>query len=220
MTVRELIGAVDALRPNGYTMAQKTAWLEDMEGEIWREVLLRSEGDGFVSGGSERSLLLPDAWRRLYQSYLAAMIDFSNAEYTKYSNSMAAYNSAYAAFAAWYAERFAPADRPAYWAKAARAAYDGAAAGPALAPGAVILAAVCQVDEAFNGEKNALTLGTTQRPTALMDAADCEPGARGRYFKRGLFIPVVGEERLCAAYDGDATEGAAQFAVLVQPGRE
>lgn len=220
MIVRELIAAVDALKPNGYTVGQKTAWIEDMENEIWREVFLRSEADGPGAEGSERRLMLPGAWRRLYHMYLAAMIDFSNAEYTKYSNAMAAYNNAYTAFAAWYAGRFAPADRPAYWAKAAGAAYNGVTAGIELPRGAAVLAAVCQVDAAFDGGKNALTLGTVPHPAALMDADECEYGACGRYFRRGLFIPAVGEGRLCAAYEGDAAAGAAQFAVLIQPGKE
>lgn len=221
MIVRELIAAVDALKPNGYTVGQKTVWIEDMENEIWREVFLRSAADGPASEGSERALMLPDEWRRLYQMYLAAMIDFSNAEYTKYSNAMAAYNGAYTAFAAWYSERFAPADRPAYWAKAATAAYDEpAAGGMALPRGAAILAAVCQVDTAFNGAENALTLGTALRPAALLGETDVMPEESGRYWTRTLFLPQNGETRLCAGYEGDAAAGTAQFAVLIQPGKE
>lgn len=220
MTVREMIAAVDALKPNGYTMAQKAAWIGDMEGEIWREVFLRSDGDGAAKEGAERELMLPDSWRRLYRMYLAAMIDFSNAEYTKYANAMAAYNSAYQAFAAWYAERFAPADRPAFWAKAATAAYNGTTGGWMLPRGAAVLMAVCQVNEAFEGE-TVLTLGTALQPGALMGAADLEAGQPGRWARRVFFIPQAGDGRLWAGCQSEGeTAGAAEFAVLVQPGKE
>lgn len=221
MTVQEVIRAVDALKPNGYTMAQKTAWIEDMEAELWREVFLRSDSDGAAATGSERALLLPESWKRLYHMYLAAMIDFSNAEYTKYSNAMAAYNGAWAGFAAWYAERYAPADRPAVWAKAAAAAYDDTAvAGITLPRGAAVLAAVCQVDEAFGAADCVLMLGTARKPAALLGAADIQPGTKGRYGRRGLFLPEGGDERLYARVAGANTSGAAQFAVLIQPGKE
>lgn len=221
MIVRELIAAVDALKPNGYTVGQKTAWIEDMENEIWREVFLRSAADGPASEGSERTLMLPDEWRRLYHMYLAAMIDFSNAEYTKYSNAMAAYNSAWAGFAAWYAERYTPADRPAFWTKAAVAAYDDTEVpGITLPRGAVVLAAVCQVDEAFDAADCAIVLGTARKPAALLSAADIQPGAKGRYGRRGLFLPERGDERLYARVSGGASAGAVQFAVLIQPGKE
>lgn len=221
MTGQDVIRAVDALKPNGYTMAQKTAWIEDMEAELWREVFLRSESDGPGGEGGERPLLLPGSWKRLYHMYLAAMIDFSNAEYTKYSNAMAAYNSAWAGFAAWYAERYTPADRPAFWTKAAVAAYDDTEVpGITLPRGAVVLAAVCQVDEAFDAADCAIVLGTARKPAALLSAADIQPGAKGRYGRRGLFLPERGDERLYARVSGGASAGAVQFAVLIQPGKE
>lgn len=220
MIVRELIAAVDALKPNGYTVGQKTAWIEDMENEIWREVFLRSDTDGAVCEGSERALMLPESWRRLYHMYLAAMIDFSNAEYTKYSSAMAAYNNAYAAFAAWYAERFAPADRAAYWAKAATAAYNGVTAGIELPRGAAVLAAACQVEEAFDGGTNRLTLGTVSHPAALLGEEDVLADAGGCYGVRVFLLPPESERRLCAVYEGDAAAGEARFAVLIQPGKE
>ena len=38
MTINELIAKVDALRPNAYTPAQKTAWLSDVDGKITTEI--------------------------------------------------------------------------------------------------------------------------------------------------------------------------------------
>ncbi len=222
MTVAELAAAVDALKPNAYTLAQKAAWVDDMEGEIWRELLLQSDGDfgGGADGG--RRLLLPDSWRRLYHTYLAAMIDFSNAEYNKYANAMTAYNSAYQGFAAWYAERYAPADRPAFWASAGGAAYnDAGAVGFELPPGAAVLAAVCQVEEAFDDADCALCLGTALRPAALLDSAELTPTQTGRMGRRVLYLPETGDDSLYArCVGGAATSGAARFAVLIQQGKE
>lgn len=221
MTVRELIAAVDALKPNGYTMAQKTAWVEDLESEIWRDVFLRTEADGDFAAGSERPLLLPDSWRRLYQMYLAAMIDFSNAEYTKYANAMAAHNSAYQAFAAWYSERFAPADRMSYWSRCACAAYNGTTGGLILPRGAAVLMAVCEVKHAFDGAEATLALGTARHPASLLTPEEIEPARIGSYGRRGFYMPQTGDERLCAVCSCDgAAMGMAEFRVLIQPGKE
>lgn len=220
MTVRELIAAVDALKPNGYTMAQKVAWVEDLEGEIWRDVFLRTETDGDFAAGSERALLLPDSWRRLYQMYLAAMIDFSNAEYTKYANAMAAHNSAYQAFSAWYAEHFAPADRPARWARCACAAYNGTTGGLVLPQGAAVLMAVCEVKCAFDGAEASLALGTARHPAALLTAQQIDPARSGCYGRRGFYMPEAGDGRLCAVCSCDGAAGMAEFSVLIQPGKE
>lgn len=222
MTAAEMAAAVDALKPNGYTLAQKAGWIDDMESEIWREVLLQSDGDWQSGSGGGRRLLLPDSFRRLYHMYLAAMIDFSNAEYGKYANAMTAYNSARQSFEAWYAECWAPADRPAVWARVGCAAYnDAGGAGIELPPGAAVLAAVCEVEEAFDGADSALFLGTERRPGALMDAGEIDPARTGRFWRRMLFMPEADGRTLYARCEGGgAAAGSARFAVLIQPGRE
>lgn len=50
--------------------------------------------------GMHTALLIPEPYDGLYVHYLLAMIDFHNAEYTRYNNGMQLFNEVYAAFAA------------------------------------------------------------------------------------------------------------------------
>ena len=111
MTMGEFIRRTDEIKPNAYSLGQKAAWLGEMEGQIWTELLLQPAGDWDSVTHAQRPLLLPEVWQRLYSAYLSAMIDLANGEYTKYSNAMALYNGQVQEFAAWYGENFRPADR-------------------------------------------------------------------------------------------------------------
>ena len=45
MTIKEVFDFVDALKPNGFTAAEKTIWLNEVEGKIQTEVMLLSLAD-------------------------------------------------------------------------------------------------------------------------------------------------------------------------------
>ena len=44
MTIQEAIEVIDTLKPNMFPEHQKVAWLNDLDGLVWREVVLTHEG--------------------------------------------------------------------------------------------------------------------------------------------------------------------------------
>ncbi|MGI5874038.1 MAG: hypothetical protein ACOX8R_05190 [Bacillota bacterium] len=193
MTVRELLDYVGRVKPSAYTEADLLMWLDEIEGIIEADVLLREDfrppyvlsadwrGQGITfpddhtlvlpsacvfcpggeitlsgavtygadngvytltevsadgrtltvaegafaavgdapetasvtlaydGGGAELLIGLPH--QRVYYTYLLAMIDFMNAEYGKYQNDMALFNSFWECFVRWYGQTRRPADR-------------------------------------------------------------------------------------------------------------
>ena len=221
MTVGEVIRQTDQLMPNAFSLGQKARWLGDVDGQIWTGVLLQSAGDWDGAMHSGRRLLLPGLWRRLYDAYLAAMIDLGNGEYSRYANSMGLYNGWMQDFAAWYAKSFRPADRAAFWVKQGGAAYDGTALGGALPSGCAVLAAVCRVTEAFDGGAG-LSLGLGSEGEALLRKVDITPESPGVYRQLRLLLPGSGERRVSPVLEteGTPTAGQAEFFLLLQPGAE
>lgn len=221
MTLGEVIRQTDQLKPNAYSLGQKARWLGDVEAQIWTGVLLQSAGDWDGEMYSERRLLLPGMWRRLYDAYLAAMIDLSNGEYTKYANSMNLYNGWLQDFAAWYAQNFRPADRAAFWTKAGRCGCDGSGAGICLPAGYGVLAALCRVTEAFDGAAK-LSLGTESEEELFLREVDIIPEAPGHYRRLRLILPGSGTRKLqpLLRWETAPTAGQAEFFLLLQPGAQ
>ena len=73
-----------------------------------------SEGDsgdaavGYDGGGVQ--MLAGAPYDKLYRLYLAALIHFANAEYDRYQNSMALFNSACGEYIRWYSRVYRPAE--------------------------------------------------------------------------------------------------------------
>ena len=63
---------------------------------------------GYDGGGVQ--MLAGAPFDRLYRLYLAALIHFANAEYDRYQNSMALYNSACGEYIRWYSRVYRPAE--------------------------------------------------------------------------------------------------------------
>ncbi len=109
MTIIEVINQIDALKPNTYSPENKIKWLSNLDGIIKREIIDTHEGaEAVVFNGyneetpHETILLVPAPYDDIYIKWLEAQIDYANAEYGKYANSMIMYNNAYATFASWY----------------------------------------------------------------------------------------------------------------------
>lgn len=106
MTVNSLIAIVDLKEPNSITTNEKIAWLSDLDGKIFEEVIKTHAGydpetDTFTpySEGTE-DLLIGDPYAQgIYVNYLIAMIADSNAEAARYNKQMALYN---ANFSQWW----------------------------------------------------------------------------------------------------------------------
>ena len=113
MTLSELIAAVDEVKPNAFSNETKTDWVNEVEGMVQTEVMLLALQELIVydyANDKDTGLLVDPPHDKLYRSYLAAMIDYANGEYSKYQNTMAMFNAQFSEFMRWFATRYRPAD--------------------------------------------------------------------------------------------------------------
>lgn len=109
MTIIEAIGIINALKPNNYTELDKVGWLSEIEWMIKSNIIDTHESrEDIIFNGydqntnTETKLLVSDPYDDLYIKWLEAKIDYHNAEYGKYNNSMTAFNNIYQAFERYY----------------------------------------------------------------------------------------------------------------------
>ena len=109
MTIIEAVNKIDALKPNNYTTENKVAWLSTIDGIIKKEIIDTHEGaDKVTFNGydadttNDTVLLVPAPYDDIYIRWLEAQIDYNNADYGRYSNSMTMYNSAYSNYERYY----------------------------------------------------------------------------------------------------------------------
>lgn len=109
MTIREALEKVDKLKPNQFEDAEKVRWLNALDATVKAEIINTHEGaelvtfDGYDEDtDTDTELLVPPPHSDIYLHYLFAQIDFNNAEYTRYNNSISMFNSKYSEFAAYY----------------------------------------------------------------------------------------------------------------------
>lgn len=116
MKVSEIIAFVDAIKPNAFPASAKVAWLNEVEGMVWTEIMLLSplEFKPYTyddsTGEEDAELLVSPPHNKLYNTYLCAMIDFANGEYDRYQNTMTLFNAHFSEFMRWYATHYRPAD--------------------------------------------------------------------------------------------------------------
>jgi len=115
MTIADVINRVNALKPSGFTQKQKIEWLENIEGQIYWEIVVPNENpkgikfDGFPSDvDTAHELIAPKPYDEVYVLYLQAQIDLGNQETQKYNNSMTLFNSAYSALRSWWKRTHMP----------------------------------------------------------------------------------------------------------------
>jgi hypothetical protein len=109
MTIMDALYRIDELKPNSYSQPEKIKWLSSLDGVIKSEIIDTHEGgeDVVFNGYGEDAdlttvLLVPAPYDDIYLRWLETQIDYSNGEYGKYNNSIAMYNTAYAAYANHY----------------------------------------------------------------------------------------------------------------------
>lgn len=109
MTIMGALDHIDKIKPNTYSQSEKIRWLSELDGTVKTAIIDTHEGgENMHFGGytEETSLttelLVPFPHDILYIHYLAMQIDYANAEYAKYENSHALYNTAFTDFARYY----------------------------------------------------------------------------------------------------------------------
>ena len=105
MTVESICGLVDIKEPNSYSTDEKVAWLSNLDGKIFEEVIKKyAEYDPdedtftpYTSSTYSTDTLLIDApyGEDIYVHYLIAMIAQGNGETSRYNQQIALYNTAY-----------------------------------------------------------------------------------------------------------------------------
>ena len=109
MTIQEVLTRIDNLKPNQYKITQKIAWISDIDGVIYKEIIkthVNEEDNEFVGYDDttdlSTELLACEPYSELYVYYLMAQIDFCNGEYTRYNNTSALFNQAYQNYVNYY----------------------------------------------------------------------------------------------------------------------
>ena len=115
MTIIEAINRADSVKPNAYGQTEKVRWLSTLDGIVKKEIIDTHEGgeDVRFDGYNDETLLttellIPAPYDEVYIRYLEMQIDYANAEYGKYNNSAAAYNTAFSAFEKYYNREHVP----------------------------------------------------------------------------------------------------------------
>lgn len=105
MTLIEAINHIDAVKPNGYNQVEKIRWLSMLDGRVKNEIIDTHEGgEGVVfeeyteDTPSNQVLLVPHPYDDVYVKWLEAQIDYANAEYRRYNNTIETFNTAYLAY--------------------------------------------------------------------------------------------------------------------------
>lgn len=109
MKIIDAINTIDSLKPNTYTQTQKIGWLSILDGMIKRDVIDTHELEEPYEWSPytddtdlETELIVEAPYDDMYVKWLEAKIDYSNAEYAKYNNSIMAYNEIYMAYFNFY----------------------------------------------------------------------------------------------------------------------
>lgn len=115
MTIHEAIARVDAVKPNRFKEAQKIAWLGNLEGQIFNELVLTHECPNPIrriafdeNMDTDQQLIVPHPYDEVYILYLQSQIDLNNMEIAKYNNSKTLYNNAYQTLVDYWNRSYMP----------------------------------------------------------------------------------------------------------------
>lgn len=108
MKLNDAIRMADALRTNAVERAQKIVWINELEMKIQSLILHTAPDDMLIytEEDGETEMLVPRPFDKVYYLWLAAMIDYGNAEYDKYQNDKAMADAAYSDYAKWFMRLF------------------------------------------------------------------------------------------------------------------
>lgn len=110
MTVQEALDLADGMKPNMLPRPVKIKFLNELEGKIHEEVLMKHEHtaeeeerpdyENDTNGGTV--LLVPAPYDMVYPYYIMSCIDHVNQEMDKYNNDRAMFENRYAEMCDWW----------------------------------------------------------------------------------------------------------------------
>ena len=107
MTIRDIINKIDSYKTNQYLQEDKIGWLSEIDSRVklWYDDHKEAvEFAGYTKDTDidNTTLLLPDAFSRVYIHWLEAQIDYWNGEYARYNNSRTMFNTEWTRFEHWF----------------------------------------------------------------------------------------------------------------------
>lgn len=114
MKLAELIAYIDSIRPNAYDKDMLTGWVNEIERQAWEQVISRAEGAAEYPGtyvydeNGETDLLIDDAHKDVYTTYLLAQLDYANMEIDRFNVDSAMHQAAWDSYAAEYRRTHLP----------------------------------------------------------------------------------------------------------------
>lgn len=109
MKISEVLVAVGDVKPSQYEPATMIRWISDLDGKVYEDIMAGFEGCPekpelpYSPTNQLASLLIPFPHEDVYVKWLMAQIDFHNADFDRYNNSMLMFDEAYQSFADAYA---------------------------------------------------------------------------------------------------------------------
>jgi len=126
MTLAELIAYVDQIRPNAFDKEMETGWVSEIERKVYEQVINKAAptdaetweeyiapSDAFhgpynYEEDAERTLLVEDAHKAVYVTYLLAQMDYANMELERYNADAAMHQAAWDEYASEYRRNHMP----------------------------------------------------------------------------------------------------------------
>ena len=115
MTLAELIAYVDNIRPNAFDKDVMTGWVNTIERQVYDQILSRAAdytGDTYgpyqYDLDAERELLVEDAHKDVYVTYILAQMDYAIMELDRFNADSAMHQAAWQEFAAEYRRNHVP----------------------------------------------------------------------------------------------------------------
>ena len=114
MKLAELIAHVDSIRPNAYDKDVMTGWVNEIERQVWEQVINRAEdavdypGLYVYDANDETELLVDDSHKDVYVTYLLAQMDYANMEIDRYNVDSTMHQAAWDGYAAEYRRNHLP----------------------------------------------------------------------------------------------------------------
>lgn len=122
MTLKDVLDLVDESKHNTASRKIKCYWLNQIESEIYDEVIATHEGGDQIlrpdireDSPDDTEMLIPDKYAEVYVYWLGAKIDYQLHEYARFNNSNAMFEAEYAKYRSWYNREHMPKQPTPVW---------------------------------------------------------------------------------------------------------
>lgn len=114
MKICDAMAMLDKFQPNSFDVGDKIAWLEELDKELWQEVVQTHEGGEDVpepcysAGEQEQALLVDGPYKCIYLHWLQSKLDYALGDFARFNNSYASFEADRAAWKNWYHRNHMP----------------------------------------------------------------------------------------------------------------